>query len=287
MRILITNLYLNDFCGSECWCYSIASELIRRGYEVFAYTPNRGKFFEEFEKLGVKFANSGTFDLILDNHKIVKTQKFVGPIIHTCHGIIDAESPLSGAINVAVSEASRDKWKTDFLITNGIDCERFKPIVKPSLEINKILSLCKSNTADDVIGSICESAGIEFERTFCKTVFRIEDKINSADLVIGVGRSLLDAMACGRPVVSFDDRPYYETRMLGYGYITPEKFDKYQKDSFTGNAEQCTLDKLQLAQEIFKYNPDDGIVNRKHILENYNIKDRVDQYLSIYNQMVK
>lgn len=287
MRILITNLYLNDFCGSECWCYSIASELIRRGYGVYAYTPNKGEFFKEFEKLGVKFADSGRFDLILDNHKIVKTQKFVGPIIHTCHGIIDDESPLSGAINVAVSETVKNKWNTDFLITNGIDCERFKPTVKPDLEINKILSLCKSDPADDLIDSICKSAGIEFERTFGKTVFRIEDKINSADLVIGVGRSLLDAMACGRPVVSFDDRFYFKTRMLGYGYITPDKFDKYQKDSFTGNAEQCTLDKLQLAQEIFKYNPDDGIVNRQHILENYNIKDRVDQYLSIYNQMLK
>ena len=41
-----------------------------------------------------------------------------------------------------------------------------------------------------------------------KEVFNIEDKINEADLVVGIGRSLLDAMSCGRPVVSFDDRIY-------------------------------------------------------------------------------
>lgn len=141
-----------------------------------------------------------------------------------------------------------------------------------------------TDTANDVLRTICNDCGVEFESLYGKFVFNVEDKINSADLVVGVGRSLLDAMACGRPVVSFDDRFYYNTRMMGYGYITPDKFSKYEIDSFTANDIKKTLNKLELAKEIFlNYNANDGKVNRKFIEENYNISKTVDAYLKIYN----
>lgn len=288
MKILITNLWLDQYCGSENWCYAMACELIRRGHDVYAYTPLYGKFFTEFEKAGVKKAKEGKFDLILENHNVLDLTKFSGFIIHTCHGIVQPERPMLNVINVAVSQASFDKWHTSTIIPNRIDTNRFYQKTKPRQYIQKILSLCKSDSANDVLAEICRKTEIEFEPTYGKFIFRIEDKINEADLVVGVGRSLLDAMACGRPVISFDDRHYYKTRMLGYGYITPDKFDKYVKDSWTGNAEQKTLNKFQLAKEIFcNYNPADGDVNQQFIIDNYNISKTVDAYLKIYNESEK
>ena len=87
MKILITNFALDVFRGSEVWCYAMASELKRRGQIVDIYTPMPGKFANEFEKLGCKFVKTGNYDLILDNHREVKKDKFSGFIIHTCHGI--------------------------------------------------------------------------------------------------------------------------------------------------------------------------------------------------------
>jgi len=285
MNILITNLYLSDFCGSENWCYAVASELLRRGHNVYTYTPCYGKFFEEFEKIGVKKAISGKFDLILENHNVLDKNKFNGFIIHTCHGIINEERPMSHVINVAVAQHVANKWNLTQIIPNGIDTKRFCIKNKPNKDLHKILSLCKSDTANDVLAEICKKTGIEFDYKYGKTIFHIENKINEADLIVGVGRSLLDAMSCGRPVISFDDRFYYKTRMMGYGYITPNKFDKYIKDSWTGNAEQKTLTKLQLAKEIFNnYNPADGDVNRQFIIDNYNVSKTVDAYLKIYNE---
>lgn len=289
MKILITNLYLTDFGGSENWCYAVACELLRRGHDVYTYTPEYGKFFTEFEKMGVKKAISGDFDLILENHNVLDRNKFNGFIIHTCHGIIKEERPMLNAdINVAVAEHAASKWNLKQIIPNGIDTERFNIKNKPRKEIHKILSMCKSDTANDILKKICRDMDVELEITYGKFIFRIEDKINDSDLVVGVGRSLLDAMSCGRPVVSFDDRFYYKTRMMGYGYITPDKYNKYIKDSFTGNAEQKTLNKLELAKEIFlKYNPEDGERNRQYIIENYNISKTVDEYLKIYNKYKK
>lgn len=289
MKILITNEFLDLFGGSEAWCYAIASELKRRQYDVFIYTPLKGKIYKEFEKLGILFSNTGHFDLILDNHNLIKN--FTSDvIIHTCHGITPLGQPIknNNIINVAVSEGIGKKWGVNKIITNGIDTNRFFPITKPRKKLQKILSLCKSDTANDILKIICNDINVDLEIMYGKEIFNIENKINESDLVIGVGRSLLDAMSCGRPVISFDDRFYFKTRMLGYGYITPDKFDKYIKDSFTGNAEQKTLTKLDLVKEIvLKYNPNDGEINRKFILENYNISKTVDEYLKIYNKYKK
>ena len=128
---------------------------------------------------------------------------------------------------------------------------------------------------------------IEFESLFGKEVFNVEDKINEADLVIGVGRSLLDAMACGRPVISFDDRNYYKIRNMGHGYITADKFKYQQIDNFTGSSINKSINsKFELAKEIFeKYNPDDGEVNRQYILDNLSIEKTVDKYLELYNKI--
>lgn len=286
MKILITNWVLDIFRGSENWCYAVACELKRRGHDVEIYTPMPGKFINEFEKVGCKLVESGEYDLILDNHCIAKdTNKFKGFIIHTCHGIGDWEKSMPGVVNVGVSKKAAAQWNLDVVIPNGIDTQRMIPKTQPREKIKKILSLCMTDTANDVLRSICQDANVEFESLYGKFVFDVENKINDADLVVGVGRSLLDAMSCGRPVVSFDDRFYYETRMMGYGYITPDKFSKYVIDSFTGNDIKKTWTKEELTKEIFeKYNPVDGKVNRKFIVENYNIAKTVDMYLELYER---
>lgn len=287
MKILITNIWLDKFCGTESWCYAIANELKRRGHIVDIYTRAPGVFMKEFEKSGFKFVSSGQYDLILDNHCIVNDKKFSGIIIHTCHGIVDLEKPLKNAINVAVSEKVSKYWNLNIIIPNGIDTNRFYCKKHVNKEIKKILSLCKSNTANNVLKKICSDMNIEFESLFGKEVFNVEDKINEADLVIGVGRSLLDAMACGRPVISFDDRNYYKIRNMGHGYITADKFKYQQIDNFTGSSINKSFNsKFELAKEIFeKYNPDDGEVNRQYILDNLSIEKTVDKYLALYNKI--
>lgn len=286
MKILITNLWLDGFGGTESWCYAMASELIKRGHKIDVFTPMTGKVFKEFEKLGIKLVFDGEYDLILDNHNQTNLNKFKGFVIHTCHGIIKEERPMKDAVNVAVSKKSAEKWNCPIIIPNSIDINRFYCKNPIHNDIKKILSLCKSDTANDILKRICLDVGIAFESMYGKEVFNVEDKINEADLVVGVGRSLLDAMACGRPVVSFDDRYYFKTRMMGHGYITPEKYKYQEIDNFTGSSINQTFNKLSLTKEIFeKYNYKDGEINRQYILNNLSIKHTVDLYLDLYNKL--
>lgn len=286
MKILVTSMWFDGFGGSESWCYSIISELLRRGHKVDVYAPVLGKMYNELKKLGITLSKEGNYDLILDNHN-PKYDSFNGTIIHTCHGIIDdLDRPMPNAFNVAVSDKIGEHYNVSTIIPNGIDTNRFYCKNPLHSYIKKILSLCKSDTANDVLKQICHDADVEFESMYGKEVFNIEDKINEADLVVGVGRSLLDAMSCGRPVVSFDDRFYFETRMMGHGYLTPDKFKYQEIDNFTGNSLKKSFNKLELAKEIFeKYNPKDGEINRQYILDNLSIEKTVDRYLEIYKNL--
>lgn len=285
MRILITNCWLDKFCGTESRCYAVASELQRRGHIVNVYTPLCGKIFAEFQKRDITLSTEGEYDLILDNHCQVNTN-FKGLIIHTCHGIVKEEKPMPNVLNVAVSNKVAEYWKLDTVIQNGIDTHRFYCKTPIHSYPQKILSLCKSDTANDVLHDICKTIGVDFESMYGKEIFNIEDKINEADLVVGVGRSLLDAMACGRPVVSFDDRCYYATRMMGHGYLTPDKFKYQEIDNFTGSSLKNSFNKLELAKEIFeKYNAKDGEINRQYIMKNCSIIDTVNKYLKLYERL--
>lgn len=285
LKILITNLFLDGYGGTESWCYAIATELKRRGHEVFVYTPLCGKLYEEFKKENILFTNSGNFDLILDNHQQSNLIKCTGFKIHTCHGITYHERFMPNVLNVAVSKKVAEKYNLNIIIPNGIDTNRFYCKNPVHSEIKKVLSLCKSDTANDVLKQICHDADVKFESMYGKEVFNIEDKINEADLVVGIGRSLLDAMSCGRPVVSFDDRIYYQTRMMGHGYLTSEKFKYQEIDNLTGNSLKKSFNKLELAKEIFeKYNPKDGEINRQYILDNLSVEKTVNKYLEVYTK---
>lgn len=277
MNILITNLNMWPFRGTENWCYAMGTELKRRGHNVSIYSPSPRQGIPYFQQAGINYVTIGDFDLVLDNHCVTYSGIKFKNIIHTCHGTIPVERPLKGAINVAVNERVCKAWKLDTIIKNGIDCERMKPTTRPKDKIETVISLCSSEISDKVLKDLCDKMGYNLITTHNKEVFNVNELINKADIAFGVGRSVYDAMACGRPVISFDNR-FYLPRMHGCGYITPDVVAN-NVDNMTGVDKQWTLDKL--IEELKKYNPEDGQRNRDYIIKNLNIKDTVDKYLEL------
>lgn len=277
MNILITNLNMWPFRGTENWCYAMGTELKRRGHNVSIYSPSPRQGIPYFKQAGIDYVTIGDFDLVLDNHCVIYSGIKFKNIIHTCHGTIPVERPLKGAINVAVNERVCKAWKLDTIIKNGIDCERMKPTTIPKDKIETVISLCSSEISDKVLKDLCDKMGYNLITTHNKEVFNVNELINKADIAFGVGRSVYDAMACGRPVISFDNR-FYLPRMHGCGYITPDVVAN-NVDNMTGVDKQWTIDKL--IEELKKYNPEDGQRNRDYIIKNLNIKDTVDKYLEL------
>lgn len=276
MNVLLTNLQLSPFRGTENWCYSVGSELIRQGHNVSIFSPSPRSGVPFYEQAGISYVTHGTFDLILDNHSVT-CPGFNGKIIHTCHGTIPAERPMKNAYSVAVSDLVANYWNINKIIPNGIDCGRFRCIKPVNDKIKTVLSLCSSDKADLILSNICKKFGYKLITTFHNEVFDVERLINESDIVVGVGRSLLDAMACCRPVISFDCR-FYVGHPHGLGYI---KGNPVLDDNLVGR--NRTMTEQDLMNEFLKYDPLDGVKNRYFILNNRNITDTVKQYLEVYN----
>ena len=84
---------------------------------------------------------------------------------------------------------------------------------------------------------------------FENQVWEIEKAINDADLVIGLGRSAYEAMACGRPVVIYDHRPY--SKCYADGYLKKECIEESLKMNCSGRRFKYELSSEELELEIF------------------------------------
>ncbi len=291
MRILLGTHYLAKTGGTESYTFALAMELKRFGHEVEHFAIIRGGVSSMLEEKGVPFMTSDHYDLILANHTTVVEQLWPkGFIVQTCHGNIaelEQPSPYADAY-VAVSEEVREHlrskgYRAAAVIANGIDCNRFcqKKPVSPTLQT--VLSLCQSDVANDFIRRCCQQEGIRFLQSnkFTDNVWSIEELINESDLVVGLGRSAYDAMACGRCVLVYDYREYMG-EFLGDGMLTPESIEHSMLCNCSGRASRRKFDEQTFIAELHKYSPELGAWGRQFALEHLNIEKAVAAYLDIY-----
>lgn len=202
-----------------------------------------------------------------------------------------SEQLVKDAISTAKILAARDnvylynmlKCK---IIWNGINTDRFYPIKPLNKKLTRILSLSQSALANDYIKQACDRLNVELttRNKFVNGAFDVYEDINNADLVIGVGRSGYDAMACGRTVVAFDWRPYNSVPM-GVGYITRANIFPSMYANLTGRPDKYafTPDNLvpQLCEAISKYNVTDGDDMRQFAVQWLNMDKHAQYYIDI------
>ena len=291
MKILLGTHYLAKTGGTESYTFALAMELKRLGHEVEHFAIIRGGVSAMLEEQGVPFLTSDHFDLILANHTTVMEQLWpLGFTIQTCHGNIaelEQPSPYADAY-IAVSEEVREHlqskgYKAAAVIANGIDCNRFCQKRPISSTLKTVLSLCQSDVANDFIRRCCQQEGIRFLQSnkFTDNVWAIEDLINESDLVIGLGRSAYDAMACGRCVLVYDFRDYMG-EFLGDGMLTPDSIGRSMLCNCSGRASRRKFDEQTFIAELHKYSPELGAWGRQFALEHLNIEKAVAAYLDVY-----
>jgi len=69
MKILVANHWLKKLGGSETFTYTLIGELVKQGHDVSYFTTQHGVVTGSIEKdYGVKYSQSGSYDLILASH---------------------------------------------------------------------------------------------------------------------------------------------------------------------------------------------------------------------------
>lgn len=293
ITVLVANNHLAKTGGTENYTLALALALVNAGCLVEYFTFEKGLISKKLEDSGIFFMSKKKYDLILANHYTTVDRLYkYGCIVQTCHGIFPAlEQPSKKAdFYVAISDEVKlhlkSKGFNSFIIHNGIDCDRFKTTTPINDRIKTVLSLCQGQKANSLVKDICKQKGYEFLQAnkFTDNVYSIESTINHADIVVGIGRSLYDAMACGRPVISYDSRDYSED--LGDGYLDRSNIQDSLKCNCSGRRFKIHFTKETLAAEFDKYNPIDGFFLREFALNNLNASINAKKYIEYFQRNI-
>ncbi len=293
MKILVANHWLEKLGGSETFTYTLAGELVRQGHQVDLFTNRPGMISEKiYNDFGIGMDLKKKYDLILANHHTCVDQIYLlGFTIQTCHGIFPKlESPSRHAhYHVAISQEVHDHLEImgieSEIILNGIDTDRFSPKKPVNDSPRSVLSLVHSDAANEVVKRACHIAGSKFSAVdkYKIQVWEMEDMINEADVVISLGRGAYEAMACGRNVVVYDSRKYFDS--CGDGYIHMGNIHESLKNNCSGRRFRRQFRPLSLSEEILKHDPVNALFMRYFATIHLSIDKQVQKYLQLHERL--
>ncbi|HYB71508.1 MAG TPA: response regulator, partial [Candidatus Bathyarchaeia archaeon] len=212
------------------------------------------------------------------------------PMVLVCHGVLPwQEQPMRTGLNVtryvAVSEEVRDhlirqgvgRHQVD-VVRNGVDLERFRSRTPIAARPRRALVL--SNYMPEVqrerVRRVCQRLGIAVSEAGApRALWNVEEEINRADLVFGLGRSALEAMACQRAVLVYDYNG-------ADGIVTPDRFTLLRERNFSGRTHRRQYSDADLAAEIDAYDP--GAVQAIYpmIEREHDVREMARQYADLY-----
>jgi glycosyltransferase involved in cell wall biosynthesis/uncharacterized small protein (DUF1192 family) len=274
MKILLTNTTLCNFYGSQMFIYFLALELKRQGHEVICYSPLLGKIADKIRQAAITVTDNLTsvphdIDVIHVHHRHESLLVFAAfhrkPMIMVCHGILPwQEQPLKVRMNiyryVAVSEEVKDHLVANhnifpddvIIIRNGVDTARFA-CRKPINESARKLLVLSNHTAPEqlnVVSEACSRKGIELNKIGfpAENVWDVEDYINDADIVVTLGRGVMEAAACKRVVIVYDYNG-------ADGLVTKETFPEFRKKNFSGRTNRRHYTVEEFMEVLDHYDP--------------------------------
>jgi hypothetical protein len=276
MRLLLANNHLG-LGGSESYLFTVAEQFDRLGHDVAIYAAERGLGTEVVLERGLTLIGEteldGEFDAALVQDAGVSLQIAAHcpsvPQLFVAHSaMFDLQAPpqLPGIVGAVVVLNDRvGRWMRSYAtgvdvvrLRQPIDTHRFTPRGSLPEAPRRALLLSNNPNADRlaILESACEGAGIELERVGGAAGHSVDPRprLAAADIVIGYGRSILEAMACGRAAYVYDWKG-------GDGWVTAESYPVIEADGFAGRSGRIAADTERLTDDLRRYSASMGPVN--------------------------
>src|SRR3954451_5154324 len=131
-----------------------------------------------------------------------------------------------------------------------------------------------------LVAEACERAGLEWFQVGRGrgTTPEPEVAIADADIVVGYGRSVLEAMASGRAAFVMD-------QYVGDGWVTAERHPHLEADGFRGAAFPQVLEGRDVEAALREYHPEMGAVNRDLVLTHHNPFAHADEIAGLFKRL--
>lgn len=304
LRILITNADLVGPGGTQFYVRDLASELLRRGHRPVVYAPNLGPLAEEMRRTGIDVtadldATDFQPDVIHGHHwlpALTSIARFPDtPAVYVSHNSSVRQIPRHPSFRryLAVGFQTRDRLLHEGLdasvirvVFNSVDLRRFTP--RPALPRRPARALLFSNYAawSDRMGPVaeaCRLAGIDLDVVGSgvnKLIAAPQTILGRYDLVFGLGRCALEAMAVGAAVVLCYTK--------GFGpMVRSDNFDRLREMNFALQLCTMPLDANVLLDQIRLYDGDDTAKVIQRVRAEASLSKMTAQLEDIYRQVIE
>ena len=289
-KILMTNRALCSTGGTETYSYYLSKTLAKQ-HDVYIYSPKLGEMSDRMSKHARIISEpEGEFDIILFNHNTTVNDDFMAKCkIFTIHGIfINLEQPPPGMdAYVCISQEIMDQNKelNPTLIYNGIDTDVFNSKDQKSFRKNLLYSSNYKNNFSHILWLVALSLGMGYRRIGRKKAkFDILEDLIWAHVVVGVGRTALEAMCMNRKLIIGDKRSYANYGMDGF--LNAENVERISYSNYSGRAMKMPISFFAVRREIKRALQDNSVWARDWIIKHHNIENSAAAYIAVAEKVM-
>ena len=302
MRVVLGTHSFRNVAGSETYLLTVAEHLQRLGHEVTIHAVETGPVSDLAVARGIPVAGGEDelpeqCDVVLTQdagmaHALAERYPRVPQALRAPSELHDVQLPpmIPGTTRVVVVVSDRVARRIGALdpvypvvrLRHPIDTERLMALGAPRARPRRVVLL--GNYLQDQRRRMLEetwgAAGIEIRVVGSRGTAELEPaaEIAEADIVVGKGRAILDAMSCARPAYVYDD---FGTD----GWVTPEAYPAMEADGFAGQSLGRVACRDQLEQDLSAYDPEMGIANRDLVLMHHKARDHAHQLVGVFRSL--
>lgn len=286
--------------GTETYAFTVGEHLDRLAHEPVVYSPEPGRGVEVAQERGLTVIGPGElgdeYDAALVQDAAVAYEIAEkcprARSVFVCHSeSFDPQSPpqLPGTVDLWVALNERVERRLRGFgseveivrLRQPIDTERFLAGGPLPERPRRALLLSNNLVADraEMLEAACREAGVELVRAggAGRQTTDPREALAAADIVIGYGRAVLEAMACARAAFVYDWSG-------GEGWVTADTYPAIEADGFAGRGE-TVFDAAGLAAAFGEYDRSMGPVNRDLVVAHHRANVHAQQLVEILERL--
>ncbi|MDX6674248.1 MAG: hypothetical protein QOH11_1666 [Solirubrobacteraceae bacterium] len=278
MKLVFSAFRMGAVGGSETYVLTVAEHLQALGHEVTVHATEMGEAAGLARDRGLRVVEDGELPencdgvLVQDGvHACLMAERYPAAprvfVAHTIHVNIQRPPQVPDVVNAVVVLNDRIGQRFAGMarepelvrLRQPLDLVRFSPRGRLNTRPKTALLLGNYLRGDqrDMIVRACAERGIATTEVGAHGTVshHPEVAICEADVVLGYGRAVLEAMSCGRAAYVIGDSG-------GDGWVTASSYAALEADGFGGSATPAIIDGARLARDLGDYEVEMGAVNR-------------------------
>jgi hypothetical protein len=305
MKILLATNALSHTGGSETYLLTVAFALERLGHEAGNYTLEPGEMSELANQSGLRVAVSDQqlddgYDAIIGQDGVTSyalAERYPSArhlfVAHSADFALQYPPQLPGTVGAVVAFNDRVAGRLESLahcprlirLRQPIDTWRFTARIPlpPRPTSLTVLSNYPYGERLEIVRRAARERGMSFSvvgrSEGGEPTLTPEEALRRSDVVLALGRSALEAMACGCAVYVFG-------HFAADGWVTQDSYQAFERDGFASLATERTVDTDALCADLANYDAAMGTVNRSLVVRHHDAGKHAAQLVAALRQLI-